>query len=85
MFCLGYPEPLRSRVLKGLPKIEGRPGASMSPMDLDKLKADLIEAHGNEVSPIWRLIDLLNLLPCVNLSLDPRYGRDVGRHVPGRM
>ena len=34
----------------------------MPPMDLDKLKADLIEAHGNEASPIWCRIDVLNLL-----------------------
>ena len=45
----GYPEPFRTRVLKGLPKIDGRPGASMAPMDLDQLKADMIEAHGNDV------------------------------------
>lgn len=25
----GFPEPFRSRVLKGLPVVEGRPGASM--------------------------------------------------------
>jgi pyruvate carboxylase len=45
----GFPEPFRTRVLKGMPKVEGRPGASMSSMDLDKLKEDLIEAHGNQV------------------------------------
>jgi pyruvate carboxylase len=32
-----------------MPKVEGRPGASMPSMDLDKLKEDLIEAHGNQV------------------------------------
>ena len=45
----GFPEPFRTRVLKGMPKVEGRPGASMPSMDLDKLKEDLIEAHGNQV------------------------------------
>ena len=41
----GFPEPLRSRILKGMKPIEGRPGASMPSMDLDGLKADLIESH----------------------------------------
>ena len=45
----GFPEPLRSHVLKGMPIVEGRPGASMPPMDLDQLKAELIEVHGKEV------------------------------------
>lgn len=45
----GFPEPLRTRVLKGMKKVEGRPGATMAPLDLDKLKSDLIEAHGNQV------------------------------------
>lgn len=45
----GFPEPLRTHVLKGMKKIEGRPGASMPSMDLDKLKSDLIETHGNRV------------------------------------
>jgi pyruvate carboxylase len=33
----GFPEPLRSRVLKGKSVIAGRPGASMPPLDLDGL------------------------------------------------
>lgn len=45
----GFPEPLRTQILKGLPRIEGRPGATMAPLDLDQLKADLIEVHGNQV------------------------------------
>lgn len=46
----GFPEPLRSKILKGLPRIEGRPGASMPPMDLDHLKASLTDTYGNHVS-----------------------------------
>ena len=34
----GFPEPLRSRVLKGKPVVTGRPGASMAPMDLKALE-----------------------------------------------
>ena len=30
----GFPEPLRSRVIKDKPRIEGRPGAGMAPLSL---------------------------------------------------
>ncbi|KAM8712587.1 hypothetical protein ACLKA7_012997 [Drosophila subpalustris] len=43
----GFPEPLRARVLKDMPRIEGRPGAKMEPLDFDKLKAELKESHAN--------------------------------------
>ncbi|XP_046982316.1 pyruvate carboxylase, mitochondrial isoform X2 [Schistocerca americana] len=39
----GFPEPFRSKVLKGMPRVEGRPGASLPPMDLDSLKSKLKE------------------------------------------
>ncbi|XP_055908879.1 pyruvate carboxylase, mitochondrial isoform X2 [Eupeodes corollae] len=41
----GFPEPLRSRVLKDMPRIEGRPGEHLPPLDFNKLKADLKESH----------------------------------------
>ncbi|XP_058054688.1 pyruvate carboxylase, mitochondrial isoform X1 [Anopheles bellator] len=41
----GFPEPLRSRVLKDMPRIEGRPGAQLAPLDLDALKKSLLESH----------------------------------------
>ncbi|KAH8389832.1 pyruvate carboxylase, mitochondrial isoform X1 [Drosophila serrata] len=41
----GFPEPLRSRVLKDMPRIEGRPGAELEPLDFGKLKKDLKESH----------------------------------------
>jgi pyruvate carboxylase len=46
----GFPEPLRSRVLKGAPVVEGRPGASMPPADLAGLGAELRAAHGPSVT-----------------------------------
>lgn len=46
----GFPEPLRSRVLKGAPTIEGRPGASMPDFDLDGLGADLRARHGAAIT-----------------------------------
>ncbi|KAG2483618.1 hypothetical protein HYH03_017498 [Edaphochlamys debaryana] len=42
----GFPEPLRSRVLKGKHVIDGRPGASLGPMDLAGLEYRLKEKYG---------------------------------------
>ncbi|KAJ3365721.1 pyruvate carboxylase [Kappamyces sp. JEL0680] len=44
----GFPEPLRTNILaaRRLPKIEGRPGKSMPPLDLWSLKASLQEQWG---------------------------------------
>ncbi|KAL6060684.1 pyruvate carboxylase [Balamuthia mandrillaris] len=39
----GFPEPLRTHVLKGLQPVKGRPGASMPPLDLAELKQQLIK------------------------------------------
>lgn len=39
----GFPEPLRSRILKDMPRIEGRPGASLPPLDFDQLTAEITE------------------------------------------
>ncbi|XP_028915643.1 LOW QUALITY PROTEIN: pyruvate carboxylase, mitochondrial [Ornithorhynchus anatinus] len=47
----GFPEPLRSKVLKDLPRVEGRPGASMAPLDLEALEKELAERHGDEITP----------------------------------
>ncbi|XP_071525855.1 pyruvate carboxylase, mitochondrial isoform X1 [Panulirus ornatus] len=46
----GFPEPLRTRMLKGLPVVKGRPGATMAPMDFAAMKSDLIEEHGSKIS-----------------------------------
>lgn len=43
----GFPEPLRSRVLKDMPRIEGRPGENLESLDFGKLKAELQESHPN--------------------------------------
>uniref|UniRef100_A0A8C5IBL0 Pyruvate carboxylase n=2 Tax=Gouania willdenowi TaxID=441366 RepID=A0A8C5IBL0_GOUWI len=47
----GFPEPLRSKVLKSLPRVEGRPGASLPPMDFKVLEESLRAAHGEEITP----------------------------------
>ncbi|XP_041567923.2 pyruvate carboxylase, mitochondrial [Taeniopygia guttata] len=47
----GFPEPFRSRVLKDLPRVEGRPGASLPPLDFEALGRELEERHGAPPSP----------------------------------
>eukprot|EP01124_Arcella_intermedia_P026976 TRINITY_DN5194_c0_g1_i1.p1 TRINITY_DN5194_c0_g1~~TRINITY_DN5194_c0_g1_i1.p1 ORF type:complete len:1188 (-),score=247.95 TRINITY_DN5194_c0_g1_i1:6-3569(-) len=42
----GFPEPLRTKILKGKPSIVGRPGASMAPMDFEKIRTDLSKEFG---------------------------------------
>lgn len=39
------------QVIKDLPRVEGRPGASLPPLDLQALEKELIERHGDEVTP----------------------------------
>ena len=41
----GFPEPLRSKVVKGKDIINGRPGASLPELDLSKLQNDLARKH----------------------------------------
>jgi len=45
----GFPEPLRSRILKGKKKYDERPGADMTPLDFEKIRNDLVEKFGNMV------------------------------------
>ncbi|XP_069015393.1 pyruvate carboxylase, mitochondrial [Embiotoca jacksoni] len=47
----GFPEPFRSTVLKSLPRIEGRPGASLPPMDFKALEEGLQASYGDEITP----------------------------------
>lgn len=46
----GFPEPLRTKILKGAPKVEGRPGANLPYVDFVKLKQELVERHGEPIS-----------------------------------
>ena len=43
----GFPEPLRSDILQNLPRIEGRPGETMEPLDFAKLRSEL-ETGGHQ-------------------------------------
>jgi len=43
----GFPEPLRSDILKDMPTMEGRPGENMEPLDFDALKKELESKFSN--------------------------------------
>ena len=45
----GFPEPLRTKVLRGKERIEGRPGAALPALDLAALRASLVEEHGDVI------------------------------------
>lgn len=38
-------------MLKSLPRIDGRPGASLPPMDFKALEEGLRDAHGDDITP----------------------------------
>ena len=46
----GFPEPLRSRVIRNKPRIDGRPGAGLAPLDLKKIKAELRSKFGKHIT-----------------------------------
>jgi pyruvate carboxylase len=46
----GFPEPLRSRVIRNKQKIDGRPGATMAPLDFKKIKAELRSKFGKHIT-----------------------------------
>lgn len=48
----GFPEPLRTKVLRGKPKIDKRPGEDLPPLDLNSLKIELEEKHGRKLKEV---------------------------------
>jgi pyruvate carboxylase len=48
----GYPEPLRTRILKGQPKIVGRPGSTMAPLDFAALAQELEQKHSGPIRDV---------------------------------
>ena len=46
----GFPEPLRSRIIRNKPKIDGRPGASLQPLEFKKIKAELRSKFGKHIT-----------------------------------
>jgi len=46
----GFPEPLRTKIIREKPRIEGRPGASLEPYDFQAARAKLIEKFGKGIT-----------------------------------
>jgi pyruvate carboxylase len=46
----GFPEPLRTRIIRNKPRIDGRPGATMTPLDFKKIKAELRSKFGKHIT-----------------------------------
>lgn len=46
----GFPEPLRTHIIRNKPRIDGRPGATMEPLDFKKIKAGLRSKFGKHIT-----------------------------------
>ncbi|GMK55876.1 hypothetical protein CspeluHIS016_0209320 [Cutaneotrichosporon spelunceum] len=46
----GFPEPLRSDIIRDKVRIDSRPGLSMKPLSFKKIKAELREKYGNVIN-----------------------------------
>jgi len=48
----GFPEPLRSKIIRDKPRIDGRPGATLEPLDFKKIKAELRSKFGKHITDV---------------------------------
>jgi len=46
----GFPEPLRTHIIRDLPRIDGRPGISLEALNFKKIKADLRAKFGKHIT-----------------------------------
>lgn len=46
----GFPEPLRTMIIRDRQRIDKRPGLTMPPMNFKKIKADLREKYGKSIT-----------------------------------
>ena len=46
----GFPEALRFKIIRDKPRIDGRPGATMTPLDFKKIKAELRSRFGKHIT-----------------------------------
>nr|WRH23597.1 pyruvate carboxylase [Naematelia aurantialba] len=46
----GFPEPLRTNIIRDKPRIDGRPGVGMKPLDFKKIKSELREKFGQHIT-----------------------------------
>ncbi|GAA5993594.1 hypothetical protein JCM11641_005128, partial [Rhodosporidiobolus odoratus] len=47
----GFPEPLRSKIIRDKPRIDERPGKTMDPYPFDEVRQKLIEKFGSGITP----------------------------------
>ena len=60
----GFPEPLRTHIIRNKPRIDGRPGATMAPLDFKKIKAGLRSKFGKHITDAD-----LSLCLCIYLTI----------------
>ncbi|KAL7421116.1 pyruvate carboxylase [Cryptotrichosporon argae] len=46
----GFPEPLRSDIIRDKERVDSRPGLNMKPLDFKKIKSELREKYGNQIT-----------------------------------
>ena len=46
----GFPEPLRTHIIRNKPRIDGRPGATMASLDFKKIKTELRSKFGKHIT-----------------------------------
>lgn len=77
----GFPEPLRSQIIRNKKKIDERPGISMEPLDFKKIKAELRSKYGKHINSA----DVTShvMYPKVRLALLAGCKQAKNRNVPG--
>ncbi|KAI5481431.1 pyruvate carboxylase [Pseudohyphozyma bogoriensis] len=48
----GFPEPLRSQIIRNKPRVDGRPGKDLKPYDFAKARTDLVAKYGSSISSL---------------------------------
>lgn len=48
----GFPEPLRSHIIRNKPRIDARPGSTMAPLDFRKMKQELRAKFGKHITDV---------------------------------
>jgi pyruvate carboxylase len=48
----GFPEPLRTNIIRDRARITGRPGLTMKPLDFKKIKSELREKFGKNITDV---------------------------------
>jgi pyruvate carboxylase len=80
----GFPEPLRTHVIRKKVRMNGRPGADMEPLDFRKIKTDLRSKFGKHITDsdvtsyvMYPKVSLHNFGVTVRLMSSIRYLRNI--------